>query len=48
MMNMTLMEKERCMLNGSWLGHKIWAEEMGTACYLVNISLSSMMDEKNP
>jgi hypothetical protein len=48
MMNMMLMEKERCMLSGSWLGHEIWAEAMATACYLVNISLSSMLDEENP
>jgi hypothetical protein len=45
-MNMTLMEKSRCMLNGVELGQEFWAEAVGTACYLVNISPSSMLDDK--
>ena len=47
-MNMTLMEKSRCMLNGVGLGQEFWVEEMGTACYLVNMSPSSMLVEKTP
>jgi len=31
MMNMMLMEKERCMLNGVRLGKELWVEVMGTA-----------------
>ena len=48
MMNMTLMEKARCMLSGVGLGKELWAKAVGTACYLVNRSPSSTLDEKNP
>jgi hypothetical protein len=47
-MNMTLMEKSRCMLSGVGLGKELWAEVMVSACYLVNISPSSMLDDKTP
>jgi hypothetical protein len=47
-MNMTLMEKERCMLNGAQLGKELWEEAVGIACYLVNKSPSSALDDKNP
>jgi hypothetical protein len=47
-MNMTLMEKARCMLNGVELGQEFWAEAVGTACYLVNRSPSSTLDDKTP
>jgi hypothetical protein len=47
-MNKMLMEKERCMLSGVGLGKAFWAEEVGTACYPVNISSSSVLDDKNP
>jgi transposase InsO family protein len=47
-MNKTLMEKERCMLSGVGLGKELWAEAMGTTCYLVNRSPSSTLDDKNP
>jgi hypothetical protein len=47
-MNKTLMEKERCMLNGVRLGKELWVEAVGTACYLVNRSPSSTLDEKTP
>jgi hypothetical protein len=47
-MNMTLMEKSRCMISGVGLGQEFWAEAMGTTCYLVNQSPSSTLDEKNP
>jgi hypothetical protein len=40
-MNKTLMKKARCMLSGV-------EEDMGTACYLVNRSPASMLDENNP
>jgi transposase InsO family protein len=39
-MNMTLMEKTRCMLSGVGLGKEFWAEAMGIACYLINKSPS--------
>jgi transposase len=39
-MNMRLMEKATCMLSGAELGKELWVEEVGTACYLVNISPS--------
>jgi hypothetical protein len=47
-MNMTLMEKARCMLSGVRLGKEFWAETVGTACYLVNRSPSSVLDDKTP
>jgi hypothetical protein len=47
-MNRTLMEKERCMLSGVGLGKELWAEVVGTACYLVNRSPSSVLGDKTP
>jgi transposase InsO family protein len=47
-MNMILMEKTRCMLSGVELGQEFWEEAVGNACYLVNISPSSALDEKTP
>jgi hypothetical protein len=47
-MNKALMEKARCMLNGVGLGKELWAEVVGTACYLVNRSPSSVLDDKTP
>ena len=35
-MNRTLMEKARSMLSGVELGQELWAEAVGTTCYLVN------------
>jgi hypothetical protein len=42
------MEKARCMLSGVGLGQELWAEAVGTACYLVNRSPLSMLDDKTP
>ena len=47
-MNMTLMEKARSMLSGVELGQEFWAEVVGIACYLVNRSPSSTLNEKTP
>jgi hypothetical protein len=47
-MNMTLMEKKRCILNGVRLGKELWEEAVGTTCYLVNRSPSSTLDDKTP
>jgi hypothetical protein len=47
-MNKTLMEKARSMLSGAELGHELWAEAVGTTCYLVNRSPSSTLDDKTP
>jgi hypothetical protein len=47
-MNKTLMEKSRCMLNGVGLGKEFWEEAVGIACYLVNRSPSSTLDDKTP
>jgi hypothetical protein len=47
-MNMTLIEKERCMLSGDRLGQELWAEAVGIACYLVNKSPSSTLDDMTP
>jgi hypothetical protein len=40
--------KTRCMLSGVGLGKELWVEAVGTACYLVNRSPSSVLDEKTP
>jgi transposase InsO family protein len=45
-MNNTLMEKTRCMLSGDGLGQEFWVEAVGTTCYLVNRSPSSVLDDK--
>jgi transposase InsO family protein len=45
-MNRSLMEKSRSMLSGAGLGHELWEETVGTACYLVNRSPSSTLVEK--
>jgi hypothetical protein len=42
------MEKSRCMLSGAGLGQELWAKAVGTACYLVNRSPSSTLDDKTP
>ena len=47
-MNNTLMEKARSMLNGAELGKELWAEAVETACYLVNRSPSSALEDKTP
>eukprot|EP00253_Pinus_taeda_P035838 PITA_35838 len=43
-----LMERARSMLSGSGLGQEFWAEAVKIACYLVNISPSSTLDDKTP
>ena len=43
-----LMEKARRMLSGAGLGQELWAEALGIACYLVNRSPSSTLDENTP
>eukprot|EP00253_Pinus_taeda_P034420 PITA_34420 len=47
-MNKTLMERARSMLSGAGLGQEIWAEVVDTACYLVNRSPSSALEDKTP
>jgi len=47
-MNMTLMEKARFMLSGVRLGQELWVKEVGIACYLVNRSPLSALDDKTP
>jgi hypothetical protein len=47
-MNTMLMEKSRSMLSGVRLGQEFWVVAVGIACYLVNRSPSSVMDEKTP
>lgn len=47
-MNKTLMERARSMLNGVGLGQEFWAEAVDTACYLINRSASSVLEDKTP
>eukprot|EP00253_Pinus_taeda_P003879 PITA_03879 len=47
-MNKTLMERARSMLSGARLGQEFWAEAVDTACYLVNRSPSSALEDKTP
>jgi len=36
------------MLSGDGLGQELWVEAVDTSCYLVNISLSSLLEDKTP
>ena len=47
-MNKMLMERARSMLSGARLGQEFWAEAVDTACYLVNRSPSSALEDKTP
>ena len=47
-MNKTLMENARSMLSGTELRQEFWAEAVETACYLVNRSPSSVLEDKTP
>jgi len=47
-MSKMLMERERSMPSGARLGQELWAEAVETACYLVNRSPSSALEDKTP
>jgi hypothetical protein len=47
-MNMTFLEKVRCLLSNARLSRDFWAEAVNTACYLVNCSPSTAIDCKTP
>eukprot|EP00253_Pinus_taeda_P033574 PITA_33574 len=47
-MSKTLMERARSMLSGAGLGQEFWAEVVQKACYLVNKSPSSVLEDKTP
>ena len=47
-MNMTLLERVRCMLSKVGLSKCFWAEVVNTACYLVNQFPSTTIDFKTP
>ena len=47
-MNMTLLEKVRCMLSNASLAKNFWAETLTYACYLVNRLPSSVIGGKTP
>ena len=47
-MKKIMMEKARSMLSGTGLGQEVWVEAVETACYLVNISPSSALEDKTP
>ena len=47
-MNMTLIDKVRCMLIHSKLPMSLWAEALDTACYIVNMSPSSGINFRTP
>ena len=47
-MNMTLLEKVRCMLSNAGLPKNFWAEALAYACYLVNRYPSSAIGGKTP
>jgi len=42
------MESARSMLSGAGLGQEFWADAVETICYLVNISPSSVLEDKTP
>eukprot|EP00253_Pinus_taeda_P005734 PITA_05734 len=47
-MNKTFMERERSILGGARLVEEFWAATVETACYLVNRSPSSALEDKTP
>jgi hypothetical protein len=47
-MNRTLMDKEISMLSGAEIAQEFWAETVGTAKYLVNMSPSLALVDMNP
>ena len=49
-MNMTLLERARCMISNAGLWHQrdLWVEAASIACYLVNRSPHSTLDFKVP
>ncbi|KAH9768873.1 Integrase catalytic domain-containing protein [Citrus sinensis] len=47
-MNMTLIDKVRCMLVQAQFPKSLWAETLLTACYLVNLSPPVTLDYKTP
>jgi hypothetical protein len=47
-MNNMLMEKERTILSGVGLGNEFLVEVVGTTCYLVNRSPSSVLVDTIP
>ena len=47
-MNMTLLERVRCMLLGAGLPKSFWGEAMTTAAYLINICPSTGIGFKTP
>lgn len=46
--NRTIMDTVRCMLAGSGLRQKLWAEAATTVCYLINRSPNSSLEFKVP
>eukprot|EP00253_Pinus_taeda_P012219 PITA_12219 len=47
-MNKTLMKRARSMFSGVKLGQEFWVEVVEIACYLVNRSPSSVLEDKTP
>ena len=47
-MNRTLMEKVQCMLSNARLGKEFWAEAVTYACHLINLVLSTAIDDTIP
>ncbi|KOM37136.1 hypothetical protein LR48_Vigan03g051700 [Vigna angularis] len=47
-MNITILERVRCMLLGSGLSKAFWGEAANTVVYLINRSLSSTLNYKTP
>ena len=47
-MNLTLLERARCMLYNAGLSKCFWAKIINTTCYLVNRSPSTSIDFKTP
>jgi transposase InsO family protein len=47
-LNLTLLMKARCMLNGANLNFNLWAAAIDTANYLRNRSPSSVLNNKTP
>jgi len=47
-MNMTILERVRCMLSKSRLNKSFWVVAINTTCYIVNRPPSTTIDFKTP
>ena len=47
-MNMTLLDKVRCMMLSSGVPKSFWGDVIMTTCYLINLTLSIVLNDDTP